>query len=219
MAVKTIKERLISERVLARHLRSLLQIDPRLVKVHDIAGPLSLRIRDPGFAGLARIVCGQQLSVASADAIWGRLVARSGKVTAEAFLALGPDGLQGVGLSRSKYATLTGLAEAVATGDLDFVEIDGLPDQAAIASLTRYKGIGPWTAEIYLMFCAGHPDIFPVGDLALRNAVADAFNVQPYPAPRALAGVAAQWAPYRATAALLFWRFYAARRQRESLPV
>ncbi|MDN5844341.1 MAG: DNA-3-methyladenine glycosylase [Alcaligenaceae bacterium] len=219
MAVNTIKQRLISERVLAQHLRSLLRIDPRLAKVHDIAGPFSLRTRDPGFAGLARIVCGQQLSVASADAIWGRLVARSGTVTAETFLALGTDGLQGVGLSRSKYTTLTGLAEAVVAGELDFAEIDSLPDRAAIAGLVRYKGIGPWTAEIYLMFCAGHPDIFPVGDLALRNAVADAFDIQPHPTPHALADMAAQWAPYRATAALLFWRFYAARRHREGLPV
>lgn len=219
MPVGTHKERLISEKTLARHLRSLLRLDPRLAKVHDVAGPFSLRTRDPGFAGLARIVCGQQLSVASADAIWGRLEARSGTVTAETFLALGADGLQGVGLSRGKLTTLSGLAEAVVAGELDFSEIDSLPDEAAIAGLTRYRGIGPWTAEIYLMFCAGHPDIFPVGDLALRNAVADAFDIEPHPAPRALALMAAKWAPYRATAALLFWRFYAARRHREGLPV
>ena len=219
MSIITHEERLDSEMILARHLESLLRIDPRLTKVHDIAGSFSLRSRTPGFAGLARIVCGQQLSVASADAIWGRLASRLDTVTAETFLAVGADGLQGVGLSRGKHATLTGVAEAELAGELDFEVIAGLPAEAAIAGLTCYKGIGPWTAEIYLMFCAGHLDIFPSGDLALRNAVADAFNIDPYPTPRKLAHMAAKWAPYRATAALLFWRYYAARRHREGLPV
>ena len=219
MPIKTNEERLISETVLARHLKSLLKLDPRLEKVHDIAGPFSLRTRAPGFAGLARIVCGQQLSVASADAIWGRFTTRLGTVTAKGFQALEAGGLQGVGLSRGKHATLAGVAEAELAGRLDFTAIASLPAEAAIASLTRYKGIGPWTAEIYLMFCAGHPDIFPAGDLALRNAVADAFDIEPYPTPRALARMASEWAPYRATAALLFWRFYAARRHRDGLPV
>ncbi|NYT23397.1 DNA-3-methyladenine glycosylase 2 family protein [Alcaligenaceae bacterium] len=217
--MKTNEERLISETVLARHLESLLQLDPRLKNIHNIAGPFSLRSRAPGFAGLARIVCGQQLSVASADAIWGRLASRLGTVTAEAFLALEAGDLQGLGLSRGKYATLAGVAQAEFAGELDFAVIAGLPAEAAIAGLTRYKGIGPWTAEIYLMFCAGHPDIFPVGDLALRNAVADAFDIEPCPTPRALARIASEWAPYRATAALMFWRFYAARRHRQGLPV
>lgn len=212
-------ERLTSEKTLARHLRSLLQLDPRLSRVQDIAGPFSPRIREPGFAGLARIICGQQLSVASANAIWNRLEAQSGDVTAEMFLTQSQDALRAAGLSRGKYQTLRGVAEATVAGELDFTAIEGLSGELAIATLTHYKGIGPWTAEIYLMFCTGHPDIFPAGDLALQKAVADAFSIEPHPDQRALVAMAAKWAPYRATAALLFWQFYAARRKRQGLPL
>src|SRR5690606_23845148 len=106
-------DRLTSEAILARHLRALLRLDPRLATVRDVAGAFPLRTATPGFAGLARIVCGQQLSVASANAIWNRLDARSGGITAENFLALGETGLQGIGLSRSKHRTLAAIAEAV----------------------------------------------------------------------------------------------------------
>ena len=177
------------------------------------------RSRAPGFEGLARIICGQQVSVASADAIWARLEARNGGQTAQGFLALGEDGLQGVGLSRSKYLSITAVAQAIVAGDLDLDAVASLPAQQAIASLTSHRGVGPWTAEIYLMFCAGHPDIFPAGDLALQKAVGAAFGIDPCPDHRALAAMAERWAPYRATAALLFWRFYAATRRRDALPV
>lgn len=212
-------ERLTTDAILARHLRSLLLLDPRLSKVHDIAGPFSPRIRAPGFAGLARIICGQQLSVASANAIWGRLEALPGGMTAETFLAHSQETLCGAGLSRSKYLTLKGVSEAIVAGELDLAEIGELTNEPAIAQLTRHKGIGLWTAEIHLMFCTGHPDIFPVGDLALQKAVADAFSISPHPNPRALTDISAKWAPYRATAALLFWSFYAARRKRQGLPL
>lgn len=200
-----------------QRLQSLLRLDPRLAAVHDIAGPFPPRVGKPGFAGLARIVCGQQVSVASANAIWGRLEAKPGGATPRGFLDLGEEGLRGVGLSRNKQRTLQGLAEAIIAGDLDFSVVNGLDAEAAIEQLTRHKGIGPWTAEIYLMFCAGHPDIFPAGDLALQKAVGDAFGIEPYPDRRALMAIAAAWAPHRATAALLFWRFYAALRNREGL--
>lgn len=212
-------EHLTTDKVLARHLHSLLQLDPRLSRVHEIAGPFSPRIRAPGFAGLARIICGQQLSVASANAIWGRLEALPGGVTAETFLDHSQVTLCGAGLSRSKYLTLTGVAEAIVADELDLAKIGELANEIAIAQLTRYKGIGPWTAGIYLMFCTGHPDVFPAGDLALQKAVADAFDITPHPNPRALTEISGKWAPYRSTAALLFWSFYAARRQRQGLPL
>lgn len=210
---------LSSPEVLARHLQSLLRLDSRLPRINDIAGPFSTRVREPGFAGMARIVCGQQVSVASANAIWSRLEARPDGITPEGFLALGDEGLRGVGLSRNKHRTLHSLAMAVVAGDLDFAVVERLSAEEAIAELTSHKGIGPWTAEIYLMFCAGHPDIFPAGDLALQKAVGDAFGIEPNPDGRALTEIAAGWAPHRATAALLFWRFYAARRNREGLAV
>jgi DNA-3-methyladenine glycosylase II len=205
------------EEVLRQRLQSLLQLDPRLTQVHKVAGPVLPRISIPGFAGLARVVCGQQLSVASASAIWKRLESHSGGVTPESVLALDETMARGIGLSRSKHLTLKNVAEVVAAGQLDFSVVHGLPAQEAIARLTSHKGIGPWTAEIYLMFCAGHPDIFPAGDLALQKAVGDAFGIDPCPDRRALIAIAADWAPQRATAALLFWRFYAARRNREGV--
>jgi DNA-3-methyladenine glycosylase II len=211
------KDRLISPEAVARHLGLLLDLDPRLSAVHVVSGPFPPRTAPPGFAGLARIVCGQQVSVASADAIWKRLQARPGATTAAGFLALGEKGLRGVGLSRGKFRALTALAEAVVAGELDFAVIESLPADEAIAALTRHKGIGPWTAEIYLMFSGGHPDIFPAGDLALQKAVGEAFGLDPYPDRQQLIAIAADWAPHRATAALLFWRFYAARRNREGL--
>lgn len=200
------------------HLGELLKADPRLGAVYAVAGDFPPRLREPGFAGLARIVCGQQVSVASADAIWGRLALLPAATTAAGFLALGEGGLAGVGLSRGKLKTLTGLATALESGQLDLAGIALAPAEQAIAELTRQPGIGPWTAQIYLMFCAGHPDIFPSGDLALQKAVAQAFEL-PAVNARDLATLALAWAPYRATAALLFWRLYAVTRGRKALPV
>jgi DNA-3-methyladenine glycosylase II len=211
------KDRLDSHEAVARHLQLLLALDPRLAAVHVVSGPFPPRTAPAGFAGLARIVCGQQVSVASADAIWNRLQALPEATTPAGFLALGKEGLKGAGLSRSKFATLTALARSMLSGELDLTRIESLPADEAIAALTRHKGIGPWTAEIYLMFSGGHPDIFPAGDLALQKAVGEAFGLDPYPDRRTLIDIAADWAPHRATAALLFWRFYAARRNREGL--
>jgi len=211
------KDRLDSPEAVARHLELLLRLDPRLNAVHVVAGPFPPRTAPPGFAGLARIVCGQQVSVASANAIWGRLEQREGATTPEGFLALGEAGLAGVGLSRGKFVTLTALAEAMVSGRLDLAAVENLPAEAAIAALTQHRGIGPWTAEIYLMFSGGHPDIFPAGDLALQKAVGEAFGLESHPDRKTLIDIAAAWAPHRATAALLFWRFYAARRNREGL--
>lgn len=203
---------------LDQHLLALLEADPRLASVYALAGDFPPRLREPGFAGLARIVCGQQVSVASADAIWGRLALLPQATTPAGFLALGENGVLGVGLSRSKFKSLTALAMALEGGELDLAHIAQAPAEQAIAALTRHPGIGPWTAEIYLMFCAGHPDIFPSGDLALQKAVAHALEL-PRLTARELAAVAQAWAPYRATAALLFWRLYAVMRGRQGLPL
>lgn len=218
-STEPIQDRLITQDAVNRHLKKLLKLDPRLVEVSKIAGSFPPRKAPAGFAGLARIVCGQQLSVASADAIWSRLEARPNGTTAEGFLALGEEGLKGVGLSGTKYRTITNLAAEVVKGTLDFAAIEALPAEEAIAELTKHKGIGPWTAEIYLMFCAGHPDVFPSGDLALQKAAQDAFRMRKHPERKKLIKIADAWAPHRATAALLFWRYYAARRHRKVVPL
>lgn len=199
-------DRLTSREALALHLRALLERDPRLVPVAERAGEFELRDAYRGFAGLARIVCGQQLSVASARAIWSRFEALPGALSPDGLLGLEEARLRGAGLSAGKVRTLRAAAEA----GLDFPAIDALPPGRAAAVLTTITGIGPWTADLYLMFCAGHPDIFPVGDLALQKAVAHGLRLRTRPEGARLAGIAKRWAPHRATAALLFWRYFAA---------
>lgn len=202
--------KLDSADALARHLRALLKRDARLKAVYKTAGPFEIRKTDPGFAGLAKVICGQQLSVASARAIWSRFETLEGALDPEGYLRLSEEAVRSAGLSIGKFRTVRAVAEAVAEGRLDLGTLELLPRDEAVGTLCNIKGIGPWTAEIYLMFCAGHPDIFPAGDLALQKAVGHAFALDPRPAGKALEAIAEAWAPHRATAALLFWRYYAA---------
>ena len=125
--------------------------------------------------------------------------------------------MEGVGLSGFKKRTIRAIAEAVAAGDLDFERLPSLSADEAVAELTRHKGIGPWTAEVYLMFCAAHPDVFPAGDLALQKAVGQGLGLAERPPARQLVEIARAWAPHRATAALLFWRYFAVMRDREGI--
>ncbi|RDE08798.1 DNA-3-methyladenine glycosylase family protein [Pelagibacterium lacus] len=201
--------RLDSAQALDLHLKALGRLDERLARAIVRAGEIAPRISPKGFEGMARIVCGQQLSVASARAIWSRVEAL-GAITPEAYLAFDEATLRRTGLSRGKYETIRGVALAVADRTLDFSALDALDAEAAIASLTRLKGIGPWTAEIYLLFCAGHPDVFPAGDLALQKAVAHAFDLPERPLPKELIALAAHWTPHRGAAAIMFWRYFSA---------
>lgn len=199
-------------------LEALAVLDPRLLPVIEAAGPVPLRLQEPGFAGLASIVVSQMVSKASASAIWGRIAAR-GPVTAAGYLALEPAVVAGFGLSRAKASTLLSLSNAIEEGRLDLSAVCELETQDAIATLTRLPGIGPWTAEVYLMFCAGHADIFPSGDVALQAAVGHAFLLEARPSARKLAEIAIVWRPWRAVAARLFWAYYAARMRRDATPL
>jgi DNA-3-methyladenine glycosylase II len=210
-------EKLDSAEVLTQHLEALFKIDPRLADLYKRAGTFEVRATPGGFTGLARVICGQQLSVASARAIYGRFSALAGADTAEGYLRLDEAKVLGTGFSRSKFKTVRNVARAVVAGELDFTALEVMPAEEAVAALTRIGGIGPWTAEIYLMFCSGHPDVFPAGDLALQVGVAKAFGIGDRIAPKPLAEMARQWAPYRHAAALLFWRYYAALRRREGI--
>lgn len=201
--------KLDSADALDTHLRALLRRDRRLRAVYRTAGPFEIRKTDPGFAGLAKVICGQQLSVASASAIWSRFEQLPGALAPATYLGLSEDQVRGVGFSLGKYRTVRAVAEAIADG-LDLDALEHLPAAEAVERLCAIKGIGPWTAELYLMFCAGHTDIFPVGDLALQKAVAHAFALDERPVGKVLTAIAEPWAPHRATAALLFWRYYAA---------
>lgn len=200
-------------------IEALCALDPRLAAVVAKAGPIPLRRREPGYAGLARVIVGQMVSRASADAIWARLEAETAGVTALACRTLDDAACRRIGLSRAKEAALLEAAGAEIDDGLDLHAVCALPAEEAIARLTAIRGIGAWTAQVYLLFCAGHPDVFPSGDVALQNAVAHAFSLDGRPAPRTLAAIAAQWAPWRAVAARLFWAYYARELKRSVLPI
>ncbi len=199
-------------------LSQLLQLDPRLIPIAEIAGPLPLRLAAPGFSGLASIIVSQMVSRASADAIWRRIEA-AGPVTAQAYAGLDPEIIATFGLSRAKASTLLKLSEAVLSGAIDLDTICTIDGEAALRQLVLLPGIGPWTAEVYLMFCAGHADIFPGGDVALQTSVGRAFAMEARPTAKALAEIARSWVPYRSIAARLFWAYYAATMRREALPI
>ncbi|MDB5622885.1 MAG: DNA-3-methyladenine glycosylase 2 family protein, partial [Devosia sp.] len=159
--------RLDSQAAIDMHLERLMRLDRRLEPVRARAGMVTPRITEPGFAGIARVICGQQLSVASAQAIWSRFALLPGAHDPQAYLELEEAQVRATGFSGGKYRTVRVIAEAMVAGELDFSHLETLPAAAAVDYLTAHKGIGPWTAQVYLMFCAGHPDVFPAGDLAL----------------------------------------------------
>jgi DNA-3-methyladenine glycosylase II len=178
-----------------------------------------LRLIEPGFASLTGIVLGQQVSRASADAMAARLAALIDPLDAEGVLAAGEETLRAAGLSRAKQATVLAIARAVVEGGLDLDSLSGEDAGAAMARLTALRGIGPWTAEVYLLFCAGHPDLFPARDVALQSAVGHALSISPRPGDRALSALAESWAPWRGVAARLFWAYYSTMRGRDAVPL
>lgn len=199
-------------------LRALLRKDPRLAAVLSEAGPIPLRRTSPGFAALASIIVSQMISKASAAAIWARMEARMGEVTAMAVAQSSEAESRADGLSRAKRLTLAVLAEAVLAERIDLVALCTLDAPAAVERLCALPGIGPWTAEVYLLSCAGHADIFPSGDVALQAAVAHALALPARPDRKAMAVLAEDWAPWRSVAARLFWAYYAVGMRRSGAP-
>lgn len=197
---------------IAAGLDALIAADSRLADVLAVAGDVPLRRNPPGFEGMARVIVGQQISIHAAAAIWARLVTELGVMTPAALLAADDAALKRAGLSAAKMRTLRAIAADCAAGGLDLEGLATVESAAAIARLVQLPGIGPWTAELYLMFCLGHPDIFPGGDLALRSAIGDAFGLATRPADAEVRAMAQAWAPWRSVAARLFWAFYGKRR-------
>ncbi|PWV98070.1 DNA-3-methyladenine glycosylase II [Hoeflea marina] len=211
--------RIDSEDDIRDGLEGLLGADPRLARVIDQAGRVPLRRSQPGYAALTEIILGQMVSKASAGALWRKLQLATGGVTPEAILSLDPATARAAGLSAAKAATLDRVARAVVFGGLDLDRLCTVPAPEAMAALTSIKGVGPWTAEVYLLFCAGHVDIFPSGDVALQSAAAHALGLDGRPAPRALALIAEAWSPWRGVAARLLWAYYAAHMRRDAAPL
>lgn len=177
--------------------------DPALARAVAQAGPLPLRRRPDGFAALFNAIIGQQVSTASANAIWARLQA-SDLIRPDTVIAAGEDGLRAAGLSRQKIAYALALAEA----GIDYHALRAAPDAEVIATLTAVKGIGVWTAEIYAMFALGRADVFAPGDLALQEAARVIFELPERPKEKALRSMAQDWQPWRAVAARLFFTYY-----------
>ncbi len=186
---------------------------PHLARVHAVAGAPPLRRRPAGFKGLARIIVGQQLSVASAAAIWDRLEARVQPFTAQELLTVPDRDLRAAGLSRVKIATLRGLAHALDDGTLDLDALTHAPDEIIHAELTALKGIGPWTADIYILFCLARADAWSPGDLALQYAVRDALALDARPGLDEMVAIAEAWRPWRSVAARLLWAYYGVQRR------
>lgn len=204
---------------IAAGLAGLVMLDARLEPVVASAGPVPLRRADPGYAGIANIIVSQMVSKASAAAIWSRMETALGEISASSVAALSDDDCRKVGLSRAKADTLRRVARVVLDGTLDLDAICLAEGSAAISELTAIKGVGRWTAQVYLLFCAGHPDVFPVGDVALQNAVAHALALDTRPSERELEALAGLWSPWRSVAARLFWAYYASQMRRDALPV
>lgn len=207
--------RIDTEADVAAGLDVLIAADPRLGPVAARAGPLPLRRRPGGFAGLAAIVVSQQLSTASASAIWGRLAAAYDPFTPQRLIRARPDRLARLGLSRPKVRALKEIARAVLEGTLDCDALPQMTADDAHDALCAVHGIGPWTADIYLLFCLGHPDAWPAGDLALQEAARLAFGLPERPNAASAAALSQIWRPWRGVAARLLWAYYRAVKNRD----
>jgi DNA-3-methyladenine glycosylase II len=178
----------------------------------DEHGPLSIddilarRPSEP-YAALLRAIVGQQLSTKAAESIFGRLIAKfDGRgPTPSELIAMDPEELRSVGLSHAKVAYLRDLAERVEDGELQLDLLKQLPDEEVSAQLTAVKGVGQWTADMFLMFNLGRPDVFPVGDLGIRNAMKRLYELPEKPAPADYVTIAEPWRPYRSLASLYLW--------------
>ena len=192
--------------------------DPLLIgTLMAVGGPPPLRRREPGFAGLAAIIVSQQVSVASAKAIFGRLEARIAPLEAARLAAATEQDLRACGLSTPKIRALRALAEAVAERGLDLKGLAQLDAEEAHAALVAVKGVGPWTADIFLLFCLGHPDAFPAGDLALQEAAKLALRLKTRPDAARLQRIADRWRPWRGVAARMLWAYYRGVKERSGM--
>ena len=200
-------------------IAALVALDPRWTGVAERAGRPPLRRRAGGFAGLAQIIVSQQVSVASAAAIHGRLVGIAQPFDHTAVLRARKDRLLRVGLSNAKVRTLKAIARAIEARHIDLGALADSPADDAHAALVALHGIGPWTADIYLLACIGHADAWPAGDLALQEAARIAFDLPRRPTTKDMGPLAEPWRPYRAVAARLLWSYYRAVKSREGLAV
>lgn len=190
----------------------LSRTEPRFAAALEVTGPLPLRLAPDGFAALFNKIVSQQVSVASARAIWGRVEA-AGLITPQAVSAASEEDLKSVGLSRPKMKYARALAEA----EVDYAALRDAPDAQVIATLTAVSGIGVWTAQVYAMFNLGRADVFAPGDLALQEAARMLFDLPARPTPKTLEEMSLAWSPWRAVAARLLFTYYRVAKDREGI--
>jgi DNA-3-methyladenine glycosylase II len=200
-------------------VRQLLRQDPRLEALVAVAGRAPLRRRAGGYAGLAQIIVAQQLSTASATAIWGRLTAAYDPLDPERIRRARAVTLGRIGLSGAKIRAVKAIATAIRKDGLDLDALADLPADDAHRALTALHGVGPWTADIYLLFCLGHADAWPAGDLAVQEAMRLAFDLKARPSTKEMGPLAELWRPLRGVAALLLWSYYRAIKKRDPVPI
>jgi DNA-3-methyladenine glycosylase II len=198
-------------------MAALLAQDPRLVPVLEKAGMPGLRRREAGYAGLCAIVCGQQLSPASAAAIRGRLFAAFDPFHHDTVRLARADKLKRLGLSAPKIKSIKAIGAAIAKGRIDLGAVARMEADEAHAALTALHGIGPWTADIYLLFCLGNADAWPAGDLALQESARVAFGLRQRPTTKVMTKLGEKWRPWRGVAAHLLWAYYHAVKRREGV--
>jgi DNA-3-methyladenine glycosylase II len=198
----------LDDDLLAEGLGALAARDNDIARALAEAGPPALRRREAGFEALLGAIVAQQVSKAAAATIWGRLVSAADPLNPQTVLALDEVALRAVGLSRQKAGYARCLAEAVLTGAVDLDSLALRPDADVVDELVRLKGIGRWSAEIYLLFALGRPDAFPADDLALMIGSQRLRRLDARPDRRGLAEIAESWRPWRGPAALLLWHYY-----------
>lgn len=203
---------ILGDACVAEGAQALAAMDPVLAGVLPSLSPLPLRLKPDGFAALLNAIVGQQVSVASANAIWAR-VAGAGFDNPAAVQAATDADLQAVGLSRPKIR----YAKALAAADINYGALHHMSSDLAIRTLVAVPGIGTWTAEIYAMFSLGRADVFAHGDLALQEAVRMLYTRASRPTEREMHNIATRWAPWRSVAARILWAHYAAVKRREGL--
>ncbi len=196
------------DRALGRPLKLLAERDSDIAAAFAVCGLPPMRRQPSGFEGVLNTILAQQVSAGATRAIRGRLYAAVGELTPRAFLALDDADLRAIGFSGQKIRYGRGIAEATLSGELDFVAIAEMDDAEAAAELCRIKGIGPWTAEIYLLFALGRPDIWPAADLAVQEALKRLKRLRKRPTPERMRKLAEPWRPYRSAAARFLWHYY-----------
>lgn len=202
--------------VLARATKTLCRRDPDMASIVRRFGEPPLWSRPPGFATLTLIILEQQVSLTSGRAAFERLEHAAGQITPKRVAGLSEAAMRKAGLTRQKAAYCRGLAQQVEDRRLRFAEVAGATDDAARGLLCEVKGIGPWTADVYLLFALRRPDIWPPGDLALQKALRELKGLRANPANDRALEIAEAWRPWRSVAARLLWHFYLSTRGRDS---